>query len=195
LKKIIISCILLTGCTLTNPTIPVDYTVYTNQIKITKDSSFGTWFEWVDTNEYNLVYSKNTYSFYKKIYLFSDFPGYAKINWYCDSIMYMNHVNEIYWNRDSTLYDYDFPIIKIPIINKTSIDNDGEFETIFGINRSYAYVNNVFKDLTISELIRYKFINKSVFIRVYMYDYVQRDSKNRSPTIYIDSIKINFVER
>lgn len=195
MKKMLVLCLLI-GCTVTDPIIePFDYSIYKNTIKVTRDSSFGTWFEWVDTNEYNFSYPKNAYSFYKKIYAFSDFTGYVKVNWYCDSILYANRVNEVYWNPDSTLYDYDFPIVKIPIINKTSIDNDGEFETIFGINRSYAYVNNIFTDLTISDLIKYGFIKKSVYIRVYMYDYVMRDDKNRSPVIHIDSIKINFVER
>lgn len=191
----ILLLILLSSCTQVEPVQPIDYTRFTNSIKITKDSSFGVWFEHIDSNEYNLVYQKNTYSFYKKIYAFSDFTGYVRVSWITDSLLYTNHVNVVYWNPDSILYDYDFPVVKIPMINKTSIDTDGEFETIFGINRSYAYVNNVFTDLTISQLIKYKILKETIYIKVCLYDYINRDNKNNSPVIYYDSLKINFVER
>lgn len=191
----ILLLILLSSCTQVEPVQPIDYTRFTNSIKITKDSSFGVWFEHIDSNEYNLVYQKNTYSFYKKIYAFSDFTGYVRVSWITDSLLYTNHVNVVYWNPDSILYDYDFPVVKIPMINKTSIDTDGEFETIFGINRSYAYINNVFTDLTISQLIKYKILKETIYIKVCLYDYINRDNKNNSPVIYYDSLKINFVER
>lgn len=192
---ILLLLLLLPSCMEVEPIQPTDYSRFTNSIKITKDSSFGVWFEHIDSNEYNLIYQKNTYSFYKKIYAFSDFTGYVRVSWLTDSLLYTNHVNVVYWNPDSTLYDYDFPVVKIPMINKTSIDTDGEFETIFGINRSYAYIDNKFTDLTISDLIKHKVLNKTIYIRVYMYDYIRRDTKNNSPVIHVDSLKINFVER